>query len=180
MVARMSVRATTIADSGAIARVQTAAWEAVYRGIVPDSLFDRLTVQVRTEQWTRFHELSPDRSVVLIAETDGGEVVGMAALGPTRDEDLNPETVGEIRAIYVDPQFCDLGFGKQLMVESLGWMVDTDFSQASLWVLDTNLRGRSFYERGGWVLDGAAKVDESMGDPLNEVRYRITLRRASP
>jgi hypothetical protein len=49
------------------------------------------------------------------------------------------------------------------------------FEQATLWVLDSNIRARRFYEAGGWVADGARKVDESHGFPIAEVRYQRAL-----
>ena len=41
-----------------------------------------------------------------------------------------------------------------------------------LWVLDTNIRARRFYEVAGWKPDGGLKT-ETLGDLLlSEVRYR--------
>jgi len=51
------------------------------------------------------------------------------------------------------------------------------FSTATLWVLDTNLRARRFYEAAGWVPDGATKVDDRATFTLREVRYRTTIPR---
>ena len=48
-------------------------------------------------------------------------------------------------------------------------------TEVSVWVLDTNQRGRAFYERMGLTLDGAAKTDTLDGFPLTEVRYRAAL-----
>jgi hypothetical protein len=44
--------------------------------------------------------------------------------------------------------------------------------EATLWVLDTNTRARTFYERKGWAADGATQVDEVWGATVTEVRYR--------
>ena len=50
------------------------------------------------------------------------------------------------------------------------------FGEAVLWVLRGNLRARRFYERGGFVLDGAAKLkSKGQGITLDEVRYRCPL-----
>ena len=62
---------------------------------------------------------------------------------------------------------------------SLDWLRGAGFSAAMLWVLDTNEIGRGFYQRGGWRLDEASKLDESFGAPLSEVRYRIGLPKKS-
>lgn len=44
------------------------------------------------------------------------------------------------------------------------------------WVLDTNVRGRRFYESANWTPDGAVKVDKRDGFELREVRYRRLLQ----
>ncbi len=46
------------------------------------------------------------------------------------------------------------------------------FSEATLWVLDTNDRARRFYEAAGWRAHGASKTDERPAGTLSEVRYR--------
>ena len=49
------------------------------------------------------------------------------------------------------------------------------FTQATLWVLESNARARQFYAKGGWVEDGAVTQDDSHGFPISEVRYRRQL-----
>ena len=172
------IRWASAADTESIARVQVASWISVYRGLLPDSVIDRLTVETRTAQWNRFFAEPPPRSAIFVAE-HFGEVVGMAQVGPTRDEDLDSERIGEVLAIYVTPDYWDHGHGRELMVESLAWLRDSGFFAATLWVLDTNARGRAFCEAGGWRLDDATKVDETFGESLSEVRYRIGLPKRS-
>jgi len=172
------IRWASAADTESIARVQVASWIGVYRGLLPDSVIDRLTVETRTAQWNRFFADPPPRSAMFVAE-HRGEVVGMAQVGPTRDEDLDGDRIGEVLAIYVTPDHWDHGHGRELMEQSLAWLRDSGFFGATLWVLDTNARGRAFYEAGGWRLDDAAKVGETFGESLSEVRYRIGLPKRS-
>jgi GNAT superfamily N-acetyltransferase len=105
----------------------------------------------------------------------GDRLDGFAAVGPTRDEDQNPERVGEVRAIYVLPDAWGTGLGRQLMAAALERLAAEGFAQATLWVLDSNARARRFYEAGGWAAEGAVKHDDSRGFPMTEVRYRRPL-----
>jgi hypothetical protein len=57
------------------------------------------------------------------------------------------------------------------MAEAVAWL-GARYGDATLWVLDENVRARSFYERGGWRLDGATKDDDRGSFVLKEVRYR--------
>ena len=167
----MPVRLATIADVPAIARVQVASWHGVYRGLIPDEVIDGLTVERRITQWNGFFARRADDEAMLVAE-HGGAVVGMASLGPCRDEDASP-TTGEVRAIYVDPDHWGHGHGRELMEDAVSWLASTGFTEATLWVLDTNDLARRFYEAAGWATDGAERVEEMLGARLAEVRYRV-------
>ncbi len=172
------IRWASSADTETIARVQVASWIGVYRGLLPDSVIDQPTVEGRTAQWNRFFAEPPPRSAMFVAE-HLGEVVGLAQVGPTRDEDLDSDRIGEVLAIYVTPDHWDHGHGRDLMARSLAWLRDSGFFAATLWVLDANTRGRAFYEAGGWRLDQATKIDETFGGSFSEVRYRIGLPKKS-
>jgi hypothetical protein len=47
----MEIRAATISDAYGIAEIQVAGWQAAYRGLMPDSLLDGLSVPKREEMW---------------------------------------------------------------------------------------------------------------------------------
>ena len=64
------------------------------------------------------------------------------------------------------------GIGRRLMDATLARMSKAGFVQVTLWVLDSNVRARRFYEAGGWSADGGQKLDESRGFPITQVRYR--------
>ena len=49
------------------------------------------------------------------------------------------------------------------------------FRKATLWVLATNQPARCFYERLGWVHDGAVKIDDRGEFALRELRYTADL-----
>lgn len=168
------IRWASAADAESMARVHVASWDGAYRGLMPDQVIDRLTIEARTNGWTRTLA-DPDPQTAAFVAEHRGEVVGLSSVGPTRDEDLDSQRFGEVFAIYVAPDHWGHGHGRDLIVKSLDWLRDAGFAAAMLWVLDTNTIGRSFYERGRWRLDDAVKIDESFGAPLREVRYRIGL-----
>jgi GNAT superfamily N-acetyltransferase len=141
------IRWASVADAEGMARVHVESWEAAYRGLMPDEVIDRLTVERRTAGWNQMLRDPEPRTAVFVAE-HGGELVGLCGVGPTRDDDLDAERVGEVRAIYVLPQHWGHGHGKNLMMESLDWLRSGGFAAAMLWVLDTNTIGREFYKEG--------------------------------
>ena len=98
-------------------------------------------------------------------------MVGFVNICATRDNDFDSSTVGEVTSIYVVAEEWGTGTGRQLMAAAVDSLTEARFSQATLWVLDTNSQARRFYEAGSWRPDGAIKHDESRGFSLNEVRY---------
>jgi GNAT superfamily N-acetyltransferase len=156
-----------------IGLVHVRSWQAAYRGLVPEEFLDGLDPVQRAGHWER--QLSAEGEqpeLVLVAEVDG-QVVGFAAIGPSRDEDGDRD--GEVRAIYLTAEHWGQGIGTALMGSALDVLRRAGFSGATLWVLATNERGRRFYETGGWAPDGAVKEDDSRGFPITEVRYRRAL-----
>ena len=166
-------RLATPADVPAVARVQVASWHGVYRGLIPDEVIDGLTVERRIAQWTAFLGRGADDEALLVAEHDDA-IVGMATLGPSRDDGV-ASAVGEVRAIYVTPDHWGHGHGRDLMRASMSWLASTGFTEATLWVLDTNDLARRFYEAAGWATDGATRREDMLGAELAEVRYRVGL-----
>jgi pyridoxine 4-dehydrogenase len=167
------IRSATPADAEAIAGVHVRAWQAAYRGLMPQDFLDQIDLGARIARW---HEiLGTGMSTVVVAETAAGALLGFAGVGPTRDEDLDRAHIGEVAAIYLDPARWGRGTGRQLMAAATSRLAADGFSEARLWVLDSNARARRFYEAGGWIPDGATKIDDTRGFPLTEVRYRIAL-----
>jgi ribosomal protein S18 acetylase RimI-like enzyme len=162
-----------MADTFSTAEVHVASWQAVYRGLMPDSVLDKLSVPKRAEMWRQI--IAEQQFQLLLAEVDGS-IVGLVNFGSARDPDALPGLTGEILAIYVDPQCWNKGIGRRLLQAALSELKSSGFNEVTLWVLDSNLRARAFYERAGFSIDGATQNDV-VGDnvQIQEVRYRRTL-----
>jgi GNAT superfamily N-acetyltransferase len=169
------IRPATRDDVPAIARVQVASWHGVYQGLIPDEVIDGITVERRIAQWTAFFQRADDDEALIVADHEGS-VVGLASLGVSRDDDFDGARVGEVRAIYVDPDHWGHGHGRELMVGVEDWLRRHDFAEAMLWVLEANRRARHFYDAAGWAVDGASKIEDIFGAAVPEVRYRVHLR----
>ncbi len=168
----MEVRPATGADADGIARVQERTWRAAYRHVFPVSELDRGGF-IQPERWRDRLERPPAGWTTFVAEHDG-VVMGFASLGPSRDE----RGVGELYAIYVEPEEWSTGAGRALL-ERAETELRNRYAEATLWVLEDNPRARRFYERAGWAPDGARKADVRMGVRAPEVRYRKRLAAGS-
>jgi ribosomal protein S18 acetylase RimI-like enzyme len=163
----VTVRPATAADAPAMGRLVVRAWQAAYRGQMPDAYLDWLRAEDRAAYWDGALRREDLRGVVLVAERDG-EVVGFAAAGPSPD----PEGAGELFAINLDPDHWGAGAGRALLEAAQAELGRMGFAESVLWVLPGNARARRFYEIAGWVADGTERTSEVFGVTVPEVRYR--------
>ena len=167
------VRQARVADAPAMGRLHVRAWQAAYRGQMPDDYLERLRPEDRAAYWDGVLRREDRGGAVLVAER-AGEVVGFAAAGPSPD----PEGAGELYAINLDPDHWGTGAGRALLAAAQAELARLGLAESVLWVLAGNARARRFYERAGWGADGTERTSEAFGVSVLEVRYRR--RFASP
>jgi len=170
------VRRAAPEDAESIATVHIESWQTAYRGQLPDPYLDQLDLELvrRTEFW-RMHIATPRPNTEIWVACGSAHAEGFAALGPARDAD--PNSTGEVYAIYVQPRQWNQGLGRALFTHATNRLASLGFSTAILWVLESNARARRFYEIAGWSLDGATKLETLPGGiELREVSYRIMFR----
>ena len=165
------IRAASLGDAEAIARVHTHSWQLAYQGILSKDFLDGLQWETRVERWEKgLSDPRPNSNSVFVSTTVDGMVTGFASIGEVRDEDLMPQKFFELYAIYVAPEYWDLGVGKSLWNAALA-SVPSGAGGVSLWVLTQNERGRRFYERSGFMPDGTRHVENIGGMDVEEMRY---------
>jgi GNAT superfamily N-acetyltransferase len=163
----VTVRPATLRDAPAMGRVHVRAWQAAYRGQMPDDYLDGLRPEDRAAYWEGALRRTDLQGALLVAERDR-EVVGFAVVGPARE----PEGAGELYAINLDPDHWGTGAGRALLEAAQAELARGGFDETVLWVLTGNARARRFYEVAGWVADGSSRSDEVFGVTVHEVRYR--------
>lgn len=168
------IRPATVADAPAMAAVHVETWRTAYAHIFPAQFLEALSVEHRRGVWERVLAGLPEDEHAHVAELRR-EVVGFAHCGPSRDDD--GRGVAELSAVYVAGHCWSLGVGRALIASARGVLVDRGWTEATLWVLERNLRARSFYEHDGWVEDGATQPIERGGVTVLELRYRTALVR---
>jgi ribosomal protein S18 acetylase RimI-like enzyme len=169
------LRHAIVSDAPEIVRLHVRVWQWAYRGQIPDEYLDALDDSLPRREAFRRDSLSrsPRPFETWVAELNGA-IAAFADIGPSRDDDASPHT-GELYSIHVDGTLARQGIGRALMARALDELRDEGFTEVTLWVLDTNVRARTFYEALGWCTDGAMKSDPRPGFELHEVRYRRSL-----
>ena len=154
----MQVRPARPGDVDAIVRVHVGSWQAAYEHVFGA---ERLaTIDVGRRRVIAERMVAAKDSAVFVAEA-----------GRSRDADAE----AELFAIYVLPEAWGSGAGAALLRAAVEALRAAGHADAVLWVLEDNPRARRFYEREGWRLDGARKVETYLGVEVAEVRYRRAL-----
>jgi GNAT superfamily N-acetyltransferase len=195
----MDIRRATENDAMAIAKVHVRSWQAAYPGLIPQDYLDGLRPEGRLAGW---QEILGSTNwpwagmLVLVDEAGGtetsgavtsgtvtggtvtgsGTITGFSHMCPSRDDDLDPATTGEITSIYLAPEAWGGGNGLALIQASIATLVTAGYETACLWALDTNAKARRFYEIGGWTLDGATKIHDWGTFVCTDVRYVLDLK----
>jgi ribosomal protein S18 acetylase RimI-like enzyme len=141
---RIQIRSASKSDAEAINEVHIAAKREAYCDPLPaeDLASIRRAARDRADQW-RDH-LAGDSSSTLIAEVDG-HIAGFVNLDACQDDDMSPETVGEVTAIFVRPEEWGQGIGEALMREAMARLRDGGWVEVALWVMQSNRRAVGYY-----------------------------------
>jgi GNAT superfamily N-acetyltransferase len=169
-----TVRVAGAEDAAAIADAHVRGWLAAYRGLVPDSVLDGLSVERRASNWRdTIASQTPADSVgrTWVVE-EAGVVRGFAATGAVRDPPDDLAAAGEVFAIYLAPEARGQGLGRAIFSHAVDDLRGRGFDPIVVWVFEANAVARRFYEAAGFLPDGARQPVDFDEVSLPEIRYR--------
>jgi GNAT superfamily N-acetyltransferase len=171
-------------DAEALAGLHIRGWQHAYARLMPAAYLAGLDGQLEQRIVRRRQQILRPiaRTACFVAvEPETSRVTGFFNAEPYRiaqnGSDLS-DSVGEVYAIYVEPDRISTGAGRALMDAAVGWLDGQGLDPIHLWVLEGNLRALSFYERYGFRLDGGRStfVLEQPGElPVELAEVRLTL-----
>lgn len=171
----MIIRTANMNDVSQLASVHVLAWRAAYTGHMPDELLDELTIEKRRQDWQGWLA-KPGAGTTYVIE-DVGRLLGFSIFGPSRDQDMQAEDIGEILAINIHPDYWGQGYGRQLCEAIFAEAYQRNWRQLMLWMLVTNKRAHGFYLAMGFRPDGGEREDFIInGHALSEIRYQKELQ----
>ena len=163
---RFAVREAVYEDAEGIARVHTDSWQTSYRGILPDTVLDRIDVGQRAESRRK---ILRDRSLFQLVAYDvtHGDIVGFCDAGASR---RHVPYKGEVYAIYLAHRAKRHGLGQEMFDRVKAWLVANQMPSMIVWVLENNHHARRFYEAMGGMSGGRLRTTVA-GHPVVELSY---------
>jgi ribosomal protein S18 acetylase RimI-like enzyme len=168
---RIQIRIASKSDAEAITEIQSAAICEAYRDVWSvEKLASCLgNARTRAARW-REHLGSWG---TLVAEVNG-DIAGFVDFEAC-DDDVSPETVGEVVAICVRPEWWGLGIGEALIRDAMARLHDSGWDEVVLWVVPENRRAVYFCKRLGFRIDESVCSFDMYDIPPTRVRLRRRL-----
>ena len=170
----MKVRIARPPKAASLRALHLRTWQATFQGMLPMALFTQRLQEHGRVDWgvrVRLQEASGGHVLALIERE---VLVGLCQYGPTEDSDLDPEQVGEVHRLYVDPDYQGRGGGRLLLDAAGEAFRQAGRRLATLWVFEADRRARGFYEHLGWRPDGGRQREA-----FPDVRYQLLLSPAN-
>ena len=164
----LEIKEAALQDAGTIGALHVECWQDAYSGLLPADYLKGLSASVSAEK-IRFVMAQEKPPFHYFLTTIGEVPAGFIALGKSRDEDRIFS--GEISAMYLKARWWGEGYGTSLMKFSLEELRQRGYDEIILWVLKENERAVSFYERQGFISDGAEKSVDFI-EAKKVIRYR--------
>ena len=157
----MKVRPATAQDAAALARIQVNSYRTAYAGLMPADYLAHFTLEEQEQDW-RDLLAEPAGDILLVAETEGGEIAGYALGRPCPVEVTDTGAYdAELVALHVRRAFQKQGLGRALVRAMAKALHGQGCASLVLFVLTGN-PACTFYERlgGQWVGEKRWKMDE--------------------
>ena len=131
---------------------------------MPQDFLDAMDPVAIAAAWA--DSIAAGRSRLHVAVRDN-QIIGYAGIGPERAPGAPPNT-GELYALFVHPDHWGTGAGRALADAACADLRAVGCTSVQLWVLEANIRARTFYMRYGFT-ETPDRTYSSLGN-LPEIR----------
>lgn len=107
----LAIRPAQAGEAQRIAEIHVRGWQWAYRGLIPASLLEGLSVEDRAAYWRRELVEGRQGNRHVWGAARGADSLGFAAIGPSRDLGADADT-GEVYATYLEPDVVGTGVGR--------------------------------------------------------------------
>ncbi|MBP5311048.1 MAG: GNAT family N-acetyltransferase [Lachnospiraceae bacterium] len=148
---KMVIKRAQKEDADIIGEVHSAAWKQTYQGVFSQEYLDSDSPSARREE---FLSSLNDRHCVYLLLKDDEQASGIVKLLVNRNDI-------EVASFYILEEYRGRGFGRKILEYIFSEYKDRHFV---LWVLETNLNARAFYEKCGFELTDKTRLIDRGGE----------------
>ena len=162
------IRYADLNDSEMLGKIHSESAQAGFKGIIQDNMLKEVfSMERRAKRFAdELSSGSPKTAIVL----EENEPAGLISFGSCRYGNRDKSWT-EIWRVYVIKEFWGSGAAEGLTEWGINEIKKEGFKNIELWVLEKNIRAKSFYERVGFKYDNTFQVNDSG----KELRYIIKI-----
>lgn len=161
------LRRPELTDARRLAEIHVESWREAYRGLLPGSLLERLSVEDGTNAWR--DRIAAGHPILLATENNVPQ--GFIAYGPARSNVKALQSMGEIYTLYVDKAKWRQGIGGVMLKSAQSELISLGYRSIFTWALESNELAYRFYEKNGFKLGGRAMDDVVKGLTVKKVCF---------
>lgn len=166
------VRYARLSDAAAVANLHLIASRILYDGLVPETHWQATPMAQRVTFWKEAIEYGEPQVVVALLER---EIVGFVGFDRSRDP-KSKNTVGELWAIYVDPDHIGQGVGLALWDAAREGLQDEGCTDVTVWVPLASQHALRFFDAAGFKREmNTARTVPMGGVRVEELRLKRSL-----
>lgn len=173
----INIRLALPDDAFQMAEISSLSWEAAYKDIIPMEFINEQNA-TRLALFKRI--ITADNDKQYIIECDS-KAVGIMCVAPPQVENIKTEmdtgiddSFWELHGIYLHPDYFHQGIGTTALEFAFNKAKENRVKNMIVWVFAENLSTIKFYEKCGFVADGATKL-YYCGKKVNCIRMRVSL-----
>ena len=167
-----AIKPASLRDAKAIAELHVAAWQHAYADLLAPEDLATLSVDKRLAMWREAIEYGEPQVLVAV---QGETVVGFVGFDRSRDP-KTPNTMGEIWALYVEPDHWGEGLGLALWDAAREGLMFEGCTKVSAWVPLGCERAMRFFDMAGFKREMTTIKTVPMGNTrVEEIRFKRDL-----
>ena len=173
----IKIRKATVGDAEVVTKIRYETWQVAYKDLLPESVLKDFNFEKEVEKRIAFINANKGILGLYVAEYNGN-VVGFSITNNAEETQTTKpliENCGEVYAIYVLPEYHNVGAGFALMNNNKQMLSKNGYNKFVLWCLKGNEKARKFYERQGGVAIGEEEK-QLRGTMQKEVCYLFDLK----
>lgn len=136
---------------------------------VSDEFANFITIQFAIERLEHIIQTNPG---TIIVATYKGNLVGVAEIEMDKHSHTGDIIAPELNKLYILEWFCGIGIGRSLMQEAEAFARSKGAKEMWLWVLESNHRAVSFYEKQQYTTIGNASFQMETNCYENKVMVK--------